>query len=446
MMERSIVVFTLDLRVVDNPALSEAAKQGEVFPLFIFDQKIVTSNDLGNKRFTFLLESLDDLHSGLQKIGSSLFLRAGNWVEEVINFCQEREAQTIHFAIDHSSHSRKRLADLQKKAHQIGVQVKGHHGISVVEPGAITPASGEEYKMFSPYYQKWKEARWRDFLPAPQNLHSVERDQESLEIFHNFRPEKNHIRMKGGETIGRISMQAWMDKDLKNYSSLRNDLATDRTSRLSPYLHLGCLSSLEVALLSRDSDDDSFVRQVCWRDFYLQVLSSHPEASFVDYRSRNFQWRSDATQYEAWKEGTTGYPIVDAAMRQLLHEGFMHNRTRMVVASFLTKDLHMDWRLGAKHFMEHLLDGDIASNQLNWQWVAGTGTDYNPHRVFNPIRQSERFDKDGEYIRRWVPELRQCSGKEIHDPGPLLREGIGYPQPIVDHGEAIKKYKQDYAS
>ena len=241
-------------------------------------------------------------------------------------------------------------------------------------------------------------------------------------------------------------MQAWMDKDLKNYSSLRNDLATDRTSRLSPYLHLGCLSSLEVALLSRDSDDDSFVRQVCWRDFYLQVLSSHPEASFVDYRSRNFQWRSDATQYEAWKEGTTGYPIVDAAMRQLLHEGFMHNRTRMVVASFLTKDLHMDWRLGAKHFMEHLLDGDIASNQLNWQWVAGTGTDYNPHRVFNPIRQSERFDKDGEYIRRWVPELRQCSGKDIHDPGPLLREEIGYPQPIVDHGEAIKKYKQDYAS
>tara|TARA_B100000073_G_scaffold171672_1_gene141980 strand:+ start:2830 stop:4170 length:1341 start_codon:yes stop_codon:yes gene_type:complete len=446
MMERSIVVFTRDLRVVDNPALSEAAKQGEVFPLFIFDQKIVTSNDLGSKRFTFLLESLDDLHSGLQKIGSSLFLRAGNWVEEVINFCKEREAQTIHLAIDHSNHSRKRFADLQKKADQIGVQVKGHHGISVVEPGAITPASGEEYKMFSPYYQKWKEVTWRDFLPAPQNLHPVERDQESLKIFHNFRPEKNHTRMKGGEHTGRISMQAWMDKDLKNYSSLRNDLATDRTSRLSPYLHFGCLSSLEVALLSRGSDDDSFVRQVCWRDFYLQVLSSHPEASFVDYRSRNFQWRSDATQYEAWKEGITGYPIVDAAMRQLLHEGFMHNRTRMVVASFLTKDLHIDWRLGAKHFMEHLLDGDIASNQLNWQWVAGTGTDYNPHRIFNPIRQSERFDKDGEYIRRWVPELRQCSGQEIHDPGPLSREEIGYPQPIVDHGEAIKRYKQDYAS
>ncbi len=446
MTERSIVLFTRDLRVVDNPALSEAAKQGEVFPLFIFDQKIVTSNDLGSKRFTFLLESLDDLHSGLQKIGSALFLRAGNWVEEVINFCQEREAQTIHLAIDHSNHSRKRLDDLQKKAHQIGVQVKGHHGISVVEPGVITPASGEEYKMFSPYYQKWKEATWRDFLPVPQDLHSVERDQESLEISYNFRPEKNHTRMKGGEHTGRISMQVWMDKDLKNYSSLRNDLATDRTSRLSPYLHFGCLSSLEVALLSLNSDDDSFVRQVCWRDFYLQVLSSHPEASFVDYRSRNFQWRSDATQYEAWKEGTTGYPIVDAAMRQLLHEGFMHNRTRMVAASFLTKDLHMDWRLGAKHFMEHLLDGDIASNQLNWQWVAGTGTDYNPHRIFNPIRQSERFDKDGEYIRRWVPELRQCLGKDIHDPGPLLREEIGYPQPIVDHGEAIKKYKQDYAS
>lgn len=446
MTERSIVVFTRDLRVIDNPALCLAAEQGEVFPLFVFDQKIVTASDLGNKRLTFLLESLEDLHSGLQKIGSSLFLRAGNWTEEIINFCKEKEAQTIHLAIDHSNLSQKRLEDLQKKAQQIGVQVEGHQGIAVVEPGTITPASGEEYKMFSPYYQKWKEATWRDLLPVPKNLSSSERDQRSLEISHNFRPEENHIRMKGGERAGQANMKSWMGEDLKNYAFLRNDLASDRTSRLSPYLHFGCLSPLEVAVLSRDHTDDSFVRQVCWRDFYLQVLSSHPEASVADYRTRDFKWRSDVAQYEAWKEGKTGYPIVDAAMRQLLHEGFMHNRTRMVVASFLTKDLHMDWRLGAKHFMEHLLDGDVASNQLNWQWVAGTGTDYNPHRVFNPTRQSERFDKTGEYIKRWVPELRQCSGKEIHDLGPLLREELGYPQPIVDHGEAIKKYKQDYAS
>ena len=446
MTERSIVVFTRDLRVIDNPALYLAAEQGEVFPLFVFDQKIVTASDLGNKRLTFLLESLEDLHSGLQKIGSSLFLRAGNWTEEIINFCKEKEAQTIHLAIDHSNLSQKRLEDLRKKAQQIGVQVEGHQGIAVVEPGTITPASGEEYKMFSPYYQKWKEATWRDLLPVPKNLSSSERDQRSLETSHNFRPEENHIRMKGGERAGQANMKSWMGEDLKNYAFLRNDLASDRTSRLSPYLHFGCLSPLEVAVLSRDHTDDSFVRQVCWRDFYLQVLSSHPEASVADYRTRDFKWRSDVAQYEAWKEGKTGYPIVDAAMRQLLHEGFMHNRTRMVVASFLTKDLHMDWRLGAKHFMEHLLDGDVASNQLNWQWVAGTGTDYNPHRVFNPTRQSERFDKTGEYIKRWVPELRQCSGKEIHDLGPLLREELGYPQPIVDHGEAIKKYKQDYAS
>ena len=446
MTERSIVVFTRDLRVIDNPALYLAAEQGEVFPLFVFDQKIVTASDLGNKRLTFLLESLEDLHSGLQKIGSSLFLRAGNWTEEIINFCKEKEAQTIHLAIDHSNLSQKRLEDLRKKAQQIGIQVKGHQGIAVVEPGTITPASGEEYKMFSPYYQKWKEATWRNLLPVPKNLSSSERDQKSLEIFHNFRPEENHIRMKGGERAGQANMKSWMGEDLKNYAFLRNDLASDRTSRFSPYLHFGCLSPLEVAVLSRDHTDDSFVRQVCWRDFYLQVLSSHPEASVADYRTRDFKWRSDVAQYEAWKEGKTGYPIVDAAMRQLLHEGFMHNRTRMVVASFLTKDLHMDWRLGAKHFMEHLLDGDVASNQLNWQWVAGTGTDYNPHRVFNPTRQSERFDKTGEYIKRWVPELRQCSGKEIHDLGPLLREELGYPQPIVDHGEAIKKYKQDYAS
>ena len=170
-----------------------------------------------------------------------------------------------------------------------------------------------------------------------------------------------------------------------------------------------------------------------------------PDSSRKDYRDRKYEWNKDPEAFELWKEGKTGFPIVDAGMRQLLAEGFMHNRVRMIVASFLTKDLHLDWRIGAEHFMNYLVDGDIASNQLNWQWVAGTGTDSNPHRIFNPIRQSERFDTDGKYIRKWVPELKNILGNEIHDPDRKLRLEVSYPEAIVDHHEAIAIYKSKYS-
>ena len=190
---------------------------------------------------------------------------------------------------------------------------------------------------------------------------------------------------------------------------------------------------------------DAFVRQLCWRDFYLQILDQRPDVSRNDYRDRKYTWNQDLDLLTLWKKGQTGFPIVDAGMRQLLSEGFMHGRVRMVVASFLTKDLHIDWREGSQHFMKYLVDGDIASNQLNWQWVAGTGTDSNPHRIFNPTRQSEKFDEDGNYIRRWVPELKDVDSKEIHEPSSEIRLEKKYPKPIVDHHEAIAIYKSKYS-
>ena len=252
-------------------------------------------------------------------------------------------------------------------------------------------------------------------------------------------------RQKGGETEGVLRLNDWITKEISDYEKGRDDIEGDRTSRLSPYLHFGCLSSLEVALQALEFGGDAFVRQLCWRDFYLQILHYRPDSSRKDYRDRKYDWNKDSEAFRLWKEGKTGFPIVDAGMRQLLAEGFMHNRVRMIVASFLTKDLHLDWRIGAEHFMNYLIDGDVASNQLNWQWVAGTGTDSNPHRIFNPIRQSERFDADGKYIRKWVPELKNILGNEIHDPDRKLRLEVSYPEAIVDHHKAIAIYKSKYS-
>ncbi len=186
---------------------------------------------------------------------------------------------------------------------------------------------------------------------------------------------------------------------------------------------------------------DAFVRQLCWRDFYAQILAARPDAAWSDYVDRGDRWRDDPVAVQAWKDGRTGYPVVDAAMRQLRAEGFVHNRARMVVASFLTKDLFVDWRVGAQHFLDLLVDGDLAQNNLNWQWVAGTGTDTNPHRVFNPTVQGQRFDPDGDYVRRYVPELRAVKDGSVHDPDPKVRRAYDYPAPIVDHHEAVAEYK-----
>jgi deoxyribodipyrimidine photo-lyase len=254
--------------------------------------------------------------------------------------------------------------------------------------------------------------------------------------------------LPGGAGAGHARLETWIDQGLRGYADHHDDLPGDATSRLSPYLHFGCLSPLEVLRVvahHQGEGPDAFVRQLCWRDFYAQILADRPDAAWSDYVDRGDRWRDDPEAERAWKEGRTGYPVVDAAMRQLQAEGFVHNRARMVVASFLTKDLALDWRIGARHFLDLLVDGDLANNNLNWQWVAGTGTDTNPHRVFNPTVQGQRFDPDGDYVRRYVPELRAVKDGTVHDPAPKVRRAYGYPDPIVDHREAIAEYKERHA-
>ncbi len=236
-------------------------------------------------------------------------------------------------------------------------------------------------------------------------------------------------------------MAAWLRRDAGRYADHHDDLAGDLTSRLSPYLHFGCVSPVE--LVSRAGRAPAFVRQVAWRDFHAQVLAGRPDATREDYRSRGDRWREDPEQLQAWRDGRTGLPLVDAGMRQLRREGWMHNRARLVVGHFLTKTLYLDWRLGAQHFLDLLVDGDTANNTMNWQWVAGTGTDSRFNRTYNITAQAQRYDPSGDYVRRYVPELRAIAGAAVHEPWRLpehVRDELEYPEPIVDVAEGNRRF------
>jgi deoxyribodipyrimidine photo-lyase len=239
--------------------------------------------------------------------------------------------------------------------------------------------------------------------------------------------------------VGVARARDWLRRHLDGYGTGGHDaIAADATSRLSPYLHFGCVSPRSLALRARELGGEAFVRQLCWRDFYAQLLAARPDSQTEDFRPRGDRWVDDDGLLQAWKEGRTGYPLVDAGMRQLAEEGWMHNRARLVTASFLVKHLGIDWREGARHFFDLLLDGDVAQNVGNWQWVAGTGVDTRPNRMFNPTAQLRKLDPDGVYVQRYVPELAGVPARQLVEPG--LR-APGYPAPLVRHEDAVAAFR-----
>ncbi len=441
----AVVVFTRDLRVDDHPALARAAREAEhVVPLFVFDDAILRSGFNRPNRTGFLLESLRDLDDALRQLGGRLVVRRGDWVREVARVVRTVGAASVHVSDDVSVYARARLDRL---ADAVTVPVERAPGITVAAPGEIVPGTaGDHYKVFTPYYRRWFEARRRHVEAAPDRVRlPAGLDVGELpELGDLVDGARSPDVAPGGARAGNARLDAWIESGLRGYAERHDDLPGDATSRLSAYLHLGCISPLGVlrsASLHQGEGVDAFVRQLCWRDFYAQILAARPDAGWSDYVDRGDRWRVDPAAEQAWKDGRTGYPVVDAALRQLRAEGFMHNRARMVVASFLTKDLYLDWRVGARHFLDLLVDGDLAENNLNWQWVAGTGTDTNPNRIFNPTVQGQRFDPDGDYVRRYVPELRAIKDGSVHDPDAKVRRAYDYPAPIVDHHDAIAEYK-----
>jgi deoxyribodipyrimidine photo-lyase len=446
---RALVLFTGDLRIHDQPALSAAVEaHAQIVPAFVLDEALLGGSCGAANRVSFLLDCLRDLDASLRTRGGALVLRRGDVVEQAIRLARRWRVQAVHIGAETTPYARARHERLVRACAEERIELRAFAGAAAVEPGELLPTGGDHYRIFTPYWRVWSARAPRPAARTPRRI-AVPDGLSALRLpalgsLSTGRPSPK--LMRGGESEARRRLAAWLRGGLAGYPESHDDLAGERTSRLSPYLHFGCISPRTVleALGSRPGAEE-FARQLCWRDFHKQVLAARPDLPSRDYRPRGDRWRRAARDGDAWREGLTGYPIVDAGMRQLATEGFMHNRARLIVSSFLTKLLYIDWRLGARHFAGLLLDADVASNVGNWQWVAGTGNDTRPNRVLNPMRQAERFDPQGDYIRRHVPELAALAGRSALAPWRLgarrLRE-LGYPAPIIDHETAAGELRR----
>ncbi|AXG81609.1 cryptochrome/photolyase family protein [Streptomyces paludis] len=448
----AVVLFTSDLRLHDHPPLRAAlAAADEVVPLFVRDPGVHAAGFDAPNRVAFLSDCLVDLDTSLRRRGGRLVLRTGPVVREVAAVVTECGASEVHLAAGVTRYAQHRQEALREVLGARGVALRVHDAvITALAPGAVTPSGGDHYAVFTPYFRRWSQERLRAVLPAPRAVRVPDTVRGEPLPSRDRVPGTSPGLPPGGETRGRDRFSRWARADLPAYEARHDDLAGDATSRLSPYLHFGALSPVELVGRARAKDGpgaEAFVRQLCWRDFHHQVMCSRPETSVRDYRPRHDRWLTEddaAEDVTAWREGRTGYPVVDAAMRQLRHEGWMHNRARLLAASFLTKTLYVDWRVGARHFLDLLVDGDVVNNQLNWQWVAGTGTDTRPNRVLNPVRQGKRFDPEGAYVRRWVPELRDVATAFVHEPWRLREDDPArpdYPGPLIDLADGLARFR-----
>ncbi|WP_405890925.1 DNA photolyase family protein [Streptomyces sp. NBC_00133] len=444
-MSVAVMLFTSDLRLHDQPALCAAVREAdEVVPLFVLDRGVRRAGFDASNRRAFLADCLAALDAGLHERGGRLVIRAGEVVEQVCRVVVESGARVVHIAGGASAYALRRERRLREALKAIRCALHVHDGVvTALPPGQVTPVDRDHFAVFTPYLRRWEAAGLRDAVAAPRAVSVPELAGLPL-------PRRSSVAgtspglPRGGEPEARERLRRWLADEsggIGAYHQRRDDLVGPATSRLSAHFHFGTLSATEVVQRARGKGGpgaDAFVRQLAWRDFHHQVLAARPGAAHADYRARGDHWFRDEKEITAWKEGRTGSPIVDAAMRQLRYEGWLPNRTRMLVASYLTKTLYVDWRVGARHFLDLLVDGDIANNQLNWQWAAGTGTDSRPNRILDPLAQAKRFDPHGEYVRLWVPELEGLAGPAVHQPWKLdglERARLDYPDPLVDQDE-----------
>ncbi|MFJ6755287.1 cryptochrome/photolyase family protein [Streptomyces sp. NPDC091273] len=448
----SVVLFTSDLRLHDHPPLRAAlAAAHDVVPLFVRDPAVDRAGFAAPNRLAFLADCLADLDAGLRDRGGRLVVRTGDPVAEVHAVARHADADEVHMAAGCSRFARDREARLRHALESDGRRLYVHDGVTtVVPPGAVTPQGSDHFAVFTPYFRRWAAEPPRTPLAAPRAVRVVPGTRSEELPGRAAVPDVSEGLPAGGEKEGRRRLGAWLSRLADTYEERHDDLAGDATSHLSAYLHFGAVSATEAVHRARargGAGATAFVRQLCWRDFHHQVLAARPGAAVADYRPRQDHWRRGAeaeADLRAWREGRTGYPVVDAAMRQLAHEGWMHNRGRLIAASFLTKTLYVDWREGARHFLDLLVDGDVANNQLNWQWVAGTGTDTRPNRVLNPVLQGRRYDPHGAYVRRWVPELADLPAGTIHEPWKLTgaeRDACDYADPIVALADGLARFR-----
>lgn len=445
--KRSIMWFRRDLRIGDNPALLEAIASGdEIIPVFILDKKLIDAT--GSKRLAYLGQSLRALDESL---ANNLHVMVGDQVEVLTELMKRYGATSVHISAEYEPYGAARDARIEAA----GITLTRTGSPYAVAPGRVLkPSDATPYKVYTPFYRAWCLHGWRKPVDAPKKISTVKPASTDRNFPDWPIPEGVQITA-AGEKAALARWKFFQKSGLDNYDEARNMAGIDGTSKLSAHLKWGEIHPRTLlAPLGESKAHDTFRKEIAWREFYADVLFNNPHTE-KDYYSPKFaemRYNKPDAKFDAWKAGKTGYPFVDAAMRQLVHEGWMHNRTRMVVASFLVKDLHLEWQLGADFFMEHLVDFDVASNAHGWQWTAGTGTDASPYyRVFNPIEQGKRFDENGDYIRKYVPELAHLSAAEIHEPW-LYLDGYseGYSERIVDHAverleslERLKEIKAD---
>jgi deoxyribodipyrimidine photo-lyase len=459
----ALLWFTRDLRVHDHPALRAALDRHErVVPVFCLDDRLLHGRHASGPRTQFLLDCLADLDGLLRSRGSGLVIRHGPPERELPVLVAEVGAQAVFFSADSGPFARRRHERVERAL--CDAALVAHPGLHAVDDlGAVRTQAGKPYTVFSPFHRTWQQVARRDVLGAPRTLPPLPSKLRKgrLPTLAALGLEQELLRPpQGGETAGRERLTAFLGDDVRDYAEEHDALGNDRTSRLSPYLHFGCVSVREIEQrLPRGVGPDAFQRQLCWRDFYAHVLLHYPRNARSEFQQRyrgKIRWSYAKRPFTAWCEGQTGFPLVDAGMRQLRCEGWMHNRARLVVGSFLTKDLGIDWRWGERWFMRLLVDGDESNNNGNWQWIASVGVDPQPafRRIYNPARQMEKFDPQGDYVRRYVPELRDVPDSYLGEPWTMSEDvqqkagcliGRDYPEPIVDHAtarrEALERYR-----
>ncbi len=430
--------FRRDLRVSDLPALSEAlAEFDQVVPLFVWDPALV--GPAGANRLIFLSGCLSALDRSLK---GQLVVRSGDPQQVLPSAAAACGAEAVFVTGDFGPYGRLRDSQVESALSDRGVRFRVAGSPYAVEPGTLLTGQGTPFQVFTPYSRAWRAKGW----PGPDRRPRLERIT-SAGLVSDAGPEvpRSEARLPiPGEEAAHRRLEEFLRSGADHYRDQRDRPDLDATSRLSAHLRFGCVHPRQVLsqLDPGNSGHRSLETELCWREFYADVLFHRPDAARRSYRP---EWRAfevdqgpDAdARFDVWAEGRTGYPIVDAGMRQLLGQGYVHNRVRMIVASFLIKDLHLDWTRGARWFMRHLVDGDLASNQLGWQWVAGSGTDAAPFfRIFNPLSQGRKFDPHGDYVRAWVPELAAATSELVHEPWKRqdsLFDTSGYPAPVVDH-------------
>jgi deoxyribodipyrimidine photo-lyase len=425
-----------DLRLTDNPTLHAALEAGEVVPVFILDPRFDSASP---RRRDFLHEGLHALHKDLRQRNSYLVTRNGHPLQILQQLLAETNASTIFAEADFTPHARKRDAEI---ARHLPLQLI--HGQTVHHPDFVKKADGTPYTVYTPYAKAWK-ARLEPIhlLPTPNHIPTSAGIRSELlppfQVSPGF-PAGEQEALRRLETFTNAAT-ANLQSPISNYQESRNRMDLDGTSSLSPYFRFGMIGLRQAVYATRNtqygtSGHETWLNELIWREFYIQILYHFPRVAKTSFNPAlaDIPWRNNLSEFEAWKAGETGVPVVDAGMRQLKSLGWMHNRARMIVASFLVKDLLIDWRWGEAWFMQNLLDGDIAANNGGWQWTAGTGTDAAPYfRIFNPVLQSAKFDPNGDYIRRWIPELRGLNAKDIHAPWEKGIKVAGYPErPIIE--------------